>query len=232
MKILIADDDPQILRALRITLGARGYNIVTAEDGEATLNAAIEHHPDLVMLDLGMPRLDGLAVIDALRGWSHVPILVVSGRTGAADKVEALDKGADDYVTKPFSIDELLARIRALTRRVPASDEEPVIVFGTVTVDLPAKHIVRTGAGAPEPIRLTPTEWQILEVLLRNPGKLVSKQTLYTAVWGPHRTSDTGYLRLYIAQLRKKLEPDPSRPRYLLTEAGMGYRFNPDPDTT
>ncbi|WP_241983264.1 winged helix-turn-helix domain-containing protein [Cryobacterium tagatosivorans] len=165
-------------------------------------------------------------VIDALRGWSHVPILVVSGRTGAADKVEALDKGADDCVTKPFSIEELLARIRALTRRVPASDEELVIVFGTVTVDLPAKHIVRTGAGAPEPIRLTPTEWQILELLLRNPGKLVSKQTLYTAVWGPHRTSDTGYLCLYIAQLRKKLEPA----RYLLTEAGMGYRFNPDLD--
>lgn len=232
MKILIADDDPQILRALRITLGARGYDIITAEDGEAAINAAIEHHPDLVMLDLGMPRLDGLAVIDALRGWSHVPILVVSGRTGAVDKVDALDKGADDYVTKPFSIDELLARIRALTRRVPASDEEPVIAFGTVTVDIPAKQVVRTGAGAPEPIRLTPTEWQILEVLLRNPGKLVSKQALYTAVWGPHHTSDTGYLRLYIAQLRKKLEPDPARPRYLLTEAGMGYRFNPEPGTT
>lgn len=229
MKILIADDDPQILRALRITLSARGYDIVTAEDGQAAINSAINDHPDLVMLDLGMPRLDGLAVIDALRGWSSVPILVVSGRTGAADKVEALDRGADDYVTKPFSIDELLARIRALTRRVPASDEEPVIVFGSITVDLPAKQVIRTGDGANESIRLTPTEWQILEVLLRNPGKLVSKHILSTTVWGPHPTSDTGYLRLYVAQLRKKLEPNPSEPRYLLTEAGMGYRFNPDP---
>ncbi|TFC82422.1 response regulator transcription factor [Cryobacterium sinapicolor] len=229
MKILIADDDPQILRALRITLRARGYDIVTAEDGQAAINSAIDQHPDLVMLDLGMPGLDGLAVIDALRGWSSVPILVVSGRTGAADKVEALDRGADDYVTKPFSIDELLARIRALTRRVPAADEEPVIVFGSITVDLSAKQVIRSKDGTHEPVRLTPTEWHILEVLLRNPGKLVSKHTLSTAVWGPHPTSDTGYLRLYVAQLRKKLEPHPSEPRYLLTEAGMGYRFNPDP---
>ena len=230
MKILIADDDPQILRALRITLNARGYDIVTAEDGQAAISSAIDQHPDLVMLDLGMPRLDGLAVIDALRGWSSVPILVVSGRTGAADKVEALDRGADDYVTKPFSIDELLARIRALTRRVPAADEESVIVFGLITVDLSAKQVIRTNDGANEPIRLTPTEWHILEVLLRNPGKLVSKRTLSTAVWGPHPASDTGYLRLYVAQLRKKLEPNPSAPHYLLTEAGMGYRFNPDPE--
>ena len=228
MKILIADDDPQILRALRITLSARGYDIVTAEDGQAAINTAIDQHPDLVMLDLGMPRLDGLSVIDALRGWSSVPILVVSGRTGAADKVEALDRGADDYVTKPFSIDELLARIRALTRRLPAADEEPVIIFGSITVDLPAKQVIRTTGGTNEPIRLTPTEWHILEVLLRNPGKLVSKHTLSTAVWGPHPTSDTGYLRLYVAQLRKKLEPNPSAPHYLLTEAGMGYRFSPD----
>jgi two-component system KDP operon response regulator KdpE len=228
MKILIADDDPQILRALRITLGARGYEIVTAEDGEAAINAAIEHHPDLVMLDLGMPRLDGLAVIQGLRGWSQVPILVVSGRTGASDKVEALDIGADDYVTKPFSIDELLARIRALTRRVPAADDEPVVVLGAVRVDLSAKHVVRTVSGDAETIRLTPTEWRILETLLRNPGKLVTRQTLLTEIWGPHHTSDTGYLRLYVAQLRKKLEADPSSPRYLLTEAGMGYRFRPD----
>ena len=228
MKILIADDDPQILRALRITLGARGYEIVTAEDGEAALNAVIEHHPDLVMLDLGMPRLDGLAVIEGVRGWSQVPILVVSGRTGASDKVEALDIGADDYVTKPFSIDELLARIRALTRRVTTSENEPVVILGNVTVDLSAKHVVRTVAGNAETIRLTPTEWRILEVLLRSPGKLVTRQTLLTEIWGPHHTSDTGYLRLYVAQLRKKLEADPSRPRHLLTEAGMGYRFQPD----
>jgi two-component system KDP operon response regulator KdpE len=228
VKILIADDDPQILRALRVTLGARGYDIVTAQDGQAAINAIIEHRPDLVMLDLGMPKLDGLAVIEGLRGWSQVPILVVSGRTGASDKVEALDMGADDYVTKPFSIDELLARIRALTRRVAASDDEPVVVFGDVTVDLTAKQVVRIVFGKTETIRLTPTEWRILEVLLRNPGKLITRQTLLTEIWGPHHTSDTGYLRLYVAQLRKKLETDPSRPRYLLTEAGMGYRFQPD----
>lgn len=228
MKILIADDDPQILRALRVTLGARGYEIVTAQDGQAAINAVIEHRPDLVMLDLGMPRLDGLAVIEGLRGWSQVPILVVSGRTGASDKVEALDIGADDYVTKPFSIDELLARIRALTRRIPAPDDEPAVVLGDVTVDLAAKHVIRTTFGKAETIRLTPTEWRILEVLLRNPGKLVTRQTLLTEIWGPHHTSDTGYLRLYVAQLRKKLEADPSRPRYLLTEAGMGYRFQRD----
>jgi len=229
MKLLIADDDPQILRALRITLSARGYVVVTAQDGEAALQAAIDQSFDLVILDLGMPQLDGLSVIDALRGWSSVPILVVSGRSGSGDKVEALDRGADDYVTKPFSIDELLARIRALTRRIGGSEDEPVIVFGPVTVDLAAKRVVRTADGVNEPIRLTPTEWLILEVLVRNPGKLVGKQVLSTAVWGVHATSDTGYLRLYVAQLRKKLEADPSRPRYLLTEAGMGYRFDPDP---
>ncbi|MEC5185160.1 two-component system KDP operon response regulator KdpE [Cryobacterium sp. MP_3.1] len=231
MKILIADDDPQILRALRITLGARGYEIVTAHDGRTALAAIVEQHPDLVMLDLGMPNLDGLAVIDSVRAWNSVPILVVSGRSGASDKVEALDRGADDYVTKPFSIDELLARIRALTRRMPTSGDEPVVTFGDITVDLPAKTITRVTAAGPEHVRLTPTEWQILELLLRTPGKLVSRQALYAEVWGQHKMTDTGYLRLYLAQLRKKLEPDPSRPRYLLTEAGMGYRFAPDAPT-
>jgi two-component system KDP operon response regulator KdpE len=232
MKILIADDDPQILRALRITLGARGYEIVTAHDGISALAAIVEYHPDLVMIDLGMPNLDGLAVIDSVRGWSSVPILVVSGRSGASDKVEALDRGADDYVTKPFSIDELLARIRALTRRMPATGDEPVITFGDITVDLPAKNILRAGASGPEHVRLTPTEWQILGLLLHTPGKLVTQQALYAACWGQHKMTDTGYLRLYLAQLRKKLEPDPSHPRYLLTEAGMGYRFAPDPLST
>ncbi|GAA3598044.1 response regulator [Klugiella xanthotipulae] len=230
MKILIADDDPQILRALRVTLGARGYEIVTAADGAEALNRAIEQHPDLVMLDLGMPTLDGLDVIAGLRGWSRVPILVVSGRTGAADKVDALDAGADDYVTKPFSIDELLARIRALTRRSPAVEGEPLVSLGDVRVDLAATQVVRlTEAGGREPIRLTPTEWRIVEVLLRNPGKLVTSEALLTEVWGPTHTGDSGYIRLYLAQLRKKLEPEPSRPRYLMTEAGMGYRFVPDP---
>jgi len=231
VKILIADDDPQILRALRVTLGARGYDVVTARDGAEALAAAAHEHPDLVMLDLGMPHLDGLEVIAGLRGWTQVPILVVSGRSGAADKVDALDAGADDYVTKPFSIDELLARIRALTRRLGPVDagDEPVVMLGAIAVDLAARSVTRTGTGNPEPIRLTPTEWRILEFLLRNPGKLVSRQSLLTDIWGPHHTTDSGYLRLYLAQLRKKLEPDPAHPRYLLTEAGMGYRFTPDP---
>jgi two-component system KDP operon response regulator KdpE len=237
VKILIADDDPQILRALRVTLGARGYDVVTARDGAEALAAAAHEHPDLVMLDLGMPHLDGIEVIAGLRGWTQVPILVVSGRSGAADKVDALDAGADDYVTKPFSIDELLARIRALTRRLGPVDSgaEPVIMLGAIAVDLSARSVVRTSTGSrddpgkTEPIRLTPTEWRILEFLLRNPGKLVSRQSLLTDIWGPHHTTDSGYLRLYLAQLRKKLEPDPAHPRYLLTEAGMGYRFTPDP---
>lgn len=180
------------------------------------------------MLDLGMPNLDGVEVIQGLRGWSQVPILVVSGRTGAADKVHALDAGADDYVTKPFSMDELLARIRALTRRVPAGDEEPVTSFGEVTVDLSAKHIVRVRSGVSESVRLTPTEWRILELLLQNSGRLVTREDLLTAVWGPHHSTDSGYLRLYLAQLRKKLEPIPSQPKYLLTVSGMGYRFAPE----
>ncbi len=222
MKILVADDDPQMLRALRITLAARGYEVVTAGDGTTALDAAISSHPDVVVLDLGMPGLTGLEVIQALRGWTQVPILVVSGRSESWDKVEALDAGADDYVTKPFSADELLARVRALSRRTPSATDDPVVTFGDVTVDLSARAITR---GATQ-VRLTPTEWRILEVLLRNPGKLVTRETLLREVWGPQYTTDTGYLRLYLSQLRKKLEPDPSSPRFLLTEAGMGYRFD------
>lgn len=223
MRILLADDDPQILRALRITLGARGYEVTTASDGRAALDAAAATHPELVVLDLGMPGLSGVEVIQALRGWTTVPILVVSGRTESWDKVEALDAGADDYVTKPFAADELLARIRALSRRTPAAAGEPVVTFGDVTVDLGARVATRAGAT----VRLTPTEWRLLEVLLRNPGRLVTRETLLTEVWGPQYTSDTGYLRLYLSQLRKKLEPEPSSPRHLVTEAGMGYRFVP-----
>lgn len=221
MKILVADDDPQFLRALRITLAAKGYEVVVAADGRQALSLAIDERPDLVMLDLGMPRLDGVAVIEGLRGWSAAPILVVSGRTGAGDKVQALDAGADDYVTKPFAMDELLARIRALTRRVPGQDAEPVVAFGDVTVDLAAHAVERAG----ERVRLTPTEWKVLELLLRNPGRLVTRQTLLTEIWGSEHVTDTGYLRLYLAQLRRKLEADPSQPRHLLTESGMGYRF-------
>jgi two-component system, OmpR family, KDP operon response regulator KdpE len=228
MRILIADDDPQILRALKVTLRARGYDIVTADDGAEALEMAAAHHPDLVMLDLGMPRLDGVEVIEGLRGWTQVPILVVSGRTDASDKVDALDAGADDYVTKPFAIDEILARIRALTRRVVSPDDEPIVTFGAISVDFSAKQVTRRFGKRTENVRLTPTEWRILELLIHNPDRLVTRESLLSQIWGPHHTKDTGYLRLYFAQLRKKLEPVPSEPRYLVTVLGMGYRFVPD----
>lgn len=221
MKILIADDDPQILRALRITLGARGYDVVTASSGTEAINGAIEHHPDLLMVDLGMPGLDGIEVITAVRGWSTVPILVVSGRTGSADKVEALDAGADDYVTKPFIIDELLARLRALTRRGQNDPVVPLVEFADVVIDLSAKTVRRGGA----PVRLTPTEWRLLELLVRNESRLVTRELLLTGIWGAEHITDTGYLRLYLSQLRRKLEPDPANPAHLITEPGMGYRF-------
>jgi two-component system KDP operon response regulator KdpE len=229
MKILIADDDPQILRALRITLGSQGYEIVTAGDGAEAIRLAADATPDLIMLDLGMPALDGLDVIQAVRGWSAVPVLVVSGRAGSADKVDALDAGADDYVTKPFAMDELLARIRALTRRigVGAAGDDPVVTFGGIRVDLAAHQVTRDGDRTA--IRLTPTEWKMLELLVRNPGRLVTHHELFAEVWGTTEVRESGYLRLYIGQLRKKLEPEPAHPRHFLTEAGMGYRFVPDP---
>jgi len=224
MRILIADDDPQLVRALRITLSARGYDVVTASDGTEALRLAVDKHPDLIVIDLGMPGLTGIEVIEAVRGWSTIPILVVSGRADSLDKVDALDAGADDYVTKPFAADELLARIRALSRRIPsAASEEPVVQFGDVVVDLAARTVTRAGAS----VRLTPTEWRLLEALVRNPDRLITRETLLTEVWGPQYTTDTGYLRLYIAQLRKKLEAVPGSPEHLLTEAGMGYRFVP-----
>lgn len=229
MKILIADDDPQILRALRITLGAYDYDVVTAADGAAALRLAVDAHPDLLLLDLGMPKLDGIDVISGVRGWSSMPILVISGRSDSADKVAALDAGADDYVTKPFSTEELLARIRALSRRspsVPGATGIAVVSFGDVVVDLAAKQVFR-GVEA-HPVRLTPTEWRVLELLLANPGRLISQQMLLAEVWGPHHMKETGYLRLYLGQLRKKLEPVPATPRYLVTEPGMGYRYVPD----
>ena len=228
MNILIADDDPQILRALRVTLAAQGYEVLTAVNGAAAINTAIAERPDLFMIDLGMPELDGIDVIYALRGWTRAPILVVSGRTGAADKVEALDAGADDYVTKPFAIDELLARIRALTRRVPNQEPAPLTRIAGITIDLAAKSITRETAAGSERIRLTRTEWEVLDILVRNAGKLVTRQRLLTDIWGSEHITDTGYLRLYIAQLRKKIEPDPARPRFLITDPGMGYRFEPD----
>lgn len=229
MRILVADDDPQLLRALRITLIAKGYEVITAQDGAAAIAAAVDDPPDVYLIDLGMPGLDGIDVIHGIRGWSDTPILVVSGRTGAADKVAALDAGADDYVTKPFAVEELLARIRALTRRVPQQESAPVVTFGGVEADLVAHSITRTVDGEKSHVRLTPTEWRVLEVLLRNAGRLVTRQTLLTQIWGTEHVTDTGYLRLYLSQLRRKLEVDPAHPRHLLTEAGMGYRLELDP---
>lgn len=225
MKILIADDDPQILRALRITLTAKGYEIVTAVDGETAIAAAINEQPELVLLDLGMPGLDGIQVIHAIRGWSRAPILVVSGRAGAADKIEALDAGADDYVTKPFSVGEMLARIRALTRRGPQDESAPTARLGPVTIDLASHSAVRATDSGDRQIRFTPTEWQVIEILIRNAGKLVTRQTLLTSIWGTEHAEDTGYLRLYVSQLRKKIETDPAHPSFILTEPGMGYRL-------
>ena len=221
MKLLIADDDPQMVRALRITLAAHGYEVVVAADGAAAVAAAAQTHPDLIMLDLGMPRLDGIEVIQALRGWTNVPIIVVSGRTGSADKVEALDAGADDFVTKPFQVDELLARLRALSRRSVPVGGESTVGFGDVVVDLATKTVTRAGSR----VHLTPTEWRMLEHLARHPGALVTRQDLLKEIWGSEQVSDSGYLRLYMSQLRKKLEAEPSTPVHLLTESGMGYRL-------
>jgi two-component system KDP operon response regulator KdpE len=224
-KVLVVDDEPQILRALRINLKARGYEVTTAADGREALEAAVAQPPDAVVLDLGLPDIDGVDVIAGLRGWTNVPILVLSGRSGSSDKVEALDAGADDYVTKPFGMDELLARLRAMLRRNLTTEAEPVVEFGDVVVDLAATRVTVTG----KEIRLTPTEWHLLDVLVRNPGKLIGQRQLLLEVWGPGYETAQGNLRLYMAQLRRKLEPDPSRPRYFRNEPGMGYRFDPSP---
>jgi two-component system KDP operon response regulator KdpE len=225
-RVLVVDDEPQILRALGINLRARKYEVDTAPDGTTALRRATENPPDLVVLDLGLPDLDGIDVIRGLRGWTEVPIIVLSGRAGSKDKVAALDAGADDYVTKPFGVDELLARIRAVTRRTtPAGETVASLQIGAHTVDLAQHTVRRTDDGGD--VRLTPTEWHLLEILLRNPGKLVSQQQLLREVWGPQYQTETHYLRQYLNQLRRKLEPDPARPRHLLTEPGMGYRFQP-----
>lgn len=226
MKILVADDDPQFLKALKITLHSQGYEIVTASDGVECIKVAVETHPDMFVLDLGMPKMDGMGVIQGVRGWTDAPILVVSGRTDAREKVAVLDAGADDYLTKPVSIDELLARIRALGRRIPQETETPTVTLGDVTVDLTAHAVFRDFHGRQVRVRLTPTEWKVLEVLVRNAGKLVTRQDLLTEIWGSEHINDSGYLRLYISQLRKKIETDPARPRYLKTEPGMGYRLD------
>jgi two-component system KDP operon response regulator KdpE len=223
-RVLVVDDDQQILRALRINLTANGYQVLLAADGGAALRAAADGHPDVVVLDLGLPDMDGVEVIEGLRGWTTVPIIVLSARVGSAHTVRALDAGADDYVTKPFGMAELLARLRAAVRRaaVATVDGEPVVDAGDFRVDLAAKRVVRADGSE---VHLTPTEWGVLELLVRHRGKLVGQKELLRAVWGPNYSSETNYLRVYLAQLRRKLEPEPAHPRHLVTEAGMGYRF-------
>jgi two-component system, OmpR family, KDP operon response regulator KdpE len=245
-RVLVVDDEPQILRALRINLRVRDYQVDVASTGTEALEMAARHPPDLVILDLGLPDLDGVEVIAGLRGWTKAPIIVLSGRSDSSDKVEALDAGADDYITKPFGVDELLARMRVAVRHTGVAEDQPRIRLGDLIVDLAAKRVTRyapvPAAGGPtstvpagsaaeaDDIRLTPTEWHLLEVLLRNPGKLLSRNQLLTEVWGPGYADATGNLRLYMAQLRRKLEPDPARPRWLITEPGMGYRYQPGAD--
>jgi two-component system KDP operon response regulator KdpE len=225
-RVLVVDDEPQILRALVVNMRARGYDVHTAADGATALRVAGQHPPDVVILDLGLPDMEGVAVIAGLRGWTTAPIIVLTGRTEQIQKIAALDAGADDYVTKPFGIEELFARMRAVSRRV-SPQAAPSVRLGDWVVDL-ASHRVRPASGEGEDQKLTPTEWRVLEILVRNPGRLITKQHLLHEVWGPEYDTETNYLRLYLAQLRRKLEPNPARPAYLLTETGMGYRFRPD----
>jgi two-component system KDP operon response regulator KdpE len=219
-RILAVDDDATLLRTLAINLRARGYDVLTAADGEDALVTLRRDEPDVVILDLGLPGISGVDVLRDLRGWSHVPVIVLSARHGSDDKVEALDVGADDYVTKPFGVDELLARVRAAVRRA-APAEVTTVEAGDLRIDLGARKVWRDD----EEVRLTPTEWGLLAALVSRPGRLVAQRQLLHEVWGPAYSKETNYLRVYMAGLRRKLEPDPSRPRHLITEPGMGYRF-------
>ena len=222
--VLVVDDDPHLLRILKLALETSGYTVATAVDGRSALLAATQNPLALVILDLGLPDIDGVTVIKELREWSRVQVLVLSARHTSEDKVEALDAGADDYLTKPFGPDELLARLRALLRRsADLQAPEPVVVTENFTVDLAKHRVSREGAD----VRLTPIEWKILEILVRNPEKLITHRQLLTDVWGPAYAKDSNYLRVFMAQLRRKLEPDTGNPRHLLTEAGIGYRFQP-----
>jgi two-component system, OmpR family, KDP operon response regulator KdpE len=238
-RVLIVEDEPALLRALQINLRARGYEVTTSSAGQEALVEAARRPPDAVLLDLGLPDLDGTEVIRQLRAWSEVPVIVLSGRGGSGDKIGALDAGADDYVTKPFSMEELLARLRALLRRDSHPPSRQVFRIGRSTIDLSARTVLKRAAGADggeagaggdlkaEPVRLTRTEWRMLEVLLRSPGQLVPSTRLLTELWGPGSEGSTHYLRFHMAGLRRKLEDDPPRPRHLLTEPGMGYRYQP-----
>ncbi len=222
-RVLVVDDEPQILRALGTNLKARGYVVDLAPTGEVALELAVQRPPDAVILDLGLPGIDGVQVIEGLRGWTQVPIIVLSVRGEEADKVGALDAGADDYVTKPFAMGELLARLRAAMRRVAPGSETTVVETEAFTIDLAAKRAA-TRAGE---VRLTPTEWHIVEMLVTNPGRLVTQRQLLQEVWGPRYERETNYLRVFLAQIRRKLEPDPTHPRFFITEPGVGYRFEP-----
>lgn len=224
-RVLVVDDEAPIRRALAANLKARDMEVVLAATGEEALRVAGDHRPDLVILDLGLPGMSGLEVLAGLRGWTDVPVIVLSARDAETDKVAALDQGADDYVSKPFGMGELFARLRAALRRVTPADEQPVVETDGFRLDLAAKEA--TGAGG-DPVHLTPTEWGLVEVLVRNPGRLVSQRHLLQQVWGPAYGQESGYLRVHMAHVRQKLEPEPSRPRYFITEPGMGYRFLPD----
>lgn len=222
-RVLVVDDDPALLRTMAINLRAHGYEVVLAATGAEALRAAAAAHPDAVLLDLGLPDMDGQQVLEGIRGWSPVPVIVLSARRVSDDKVDALDAGADDYVTKPFGMDELLARLRAAVRRArpTGADVAPVVDTGAFVVDLAARRVQRDGSD----VRLTPTEWSLLEALARRPGIVVGQRELLREVWGPAYETESHYLRVYIAQLRRKLEPEPGRPRHLLTEPGRGYRL-------
>src|SRR5262249_47751561 len=227
-RVLVVDDEPQILRALGINLRARGYEVDLVPDGERALDVAARHHPDVVVLDLGLPGIDGVDVIRGLRGWSQVPIVILSVRDTEHDKVAALDAGADDYVTKPFGIDELLARLRAALRRHAVPADTAFVQTDAFTIDLVTSKAWRDGIE----VHLTPTEWQLVSQLVRNPGRLVPQKSMLQQIWGPdHPAKDTTLLRVHLAGLRRKLEPNPSQPRYFITEPGMGYRFEPQEGT-
>ncbi|MGD0313381.1 MAG: response regulator [Acidimicrobiales bacterium] len=223
VRVLVCDDDASLLRALSISLTARGYEVVVAHSGEEGLDVAAHRHPDVILMDLGLPGIDGVETVRGIRGWSNVPIVVLSARHQGVSKVEALDAGADDYVTKPFGMDELLARLRAVLRRTAPGPEDPRVAIEGCTIDLAEKRVTRNG----EDVHLTPKEWDLVEVLVRNPGRLVSQSQLLHDVWGPEYETETEYLRVLMGRVRRKLELDHSRPRHFLTEPGMGYRFEP-----
>jgi len=227
-RVLVVEDDPAMRRALSLNLGARGFEVTAVPDGAAALDAVAAESPDIIVLDLGLPDLDGMDIIRAVRGYSRTPIVVLSGRSGSGDKVDALEAGADDYVTKPFDVNELVARLRAATRRADGNERHGLIRFGSATINLTAKTAERAAAdGQAHRVQLTPTEWHLLEILITHPGRLISQRHLLDALRGQPGYTDSSYLRIYMAQLRRKLEDQPSRPRHLLTEPGMGYRYQP-----